>query len=216
MKEEPFHRQVEFAQEPLADLRQRIDTLPEHKRQELLVEAAEELSVALEELQVTSEELRQQNEELAVAHHHTETERQRYLELFDFAPEGYVVTDLDGTIREANRAASSMLSISQDFLPGKPLIVFVREEDLKAFRTQLARFPTLERLEEWEIPLRPRDGKPFLAAITVTTVPGPGGKPPSLRWMIHDISERKRMEEELRQSENRLRSLSERLLTAQD
>ena len=216
VKQESFDRQITVAQEHLADLRQRIGALPERERHGLVAEAVEELSVNLEEFQVASEELRQQNEELAMARHHAETERQRYLELFDFAPEGYVVTDLDGTIQEANRAASSLFSVSQDFLPGKPLIVFVPEEHLMAFRTQLARFPALERLEDWEIPLRPRDGKPFPAAMTITTVPGSGGKPPSLRWMIHDISERKRIDEERRQSEDRLRLLSEKLLTVQE
>jgi len=216
VKQESFDRQITVAQEHLADLRQRIGALPERERHGLVAEAVEELSVNLEEFQVASEELRQQNEELAMARHHAETDRQRYLELFDFAPEGYVVTDLDGTIQEANRAASFLFSVSRDFLRGKPLIVFVPDEHLMAFRTQLARFPTLERLENWEIPLRPRDGKPFPAAMTITTVPGSAGKPPSLRWMIHDISERKRMDEERRQSEDRLRLLSEKLLTVQE
>jgi len=216
MKQEPFDRQITVAQNRLADLRHRVEALPETERQGLLVEAAEELSVSLEELQVASEELRHQNEELAIARLRAETERQRYLELFDFAPEGYLVTDLDGKIQEANRAASSLLSVSQNFLPGKPLTVFVGKDDLNAFVTQLACLPTLGRLEDWEIPLRPRDRKPFPAAITVTTVPGSHGKPSSLRWMIHDISERKRINEELRQSENRLRSLSQKLLTVQE
>jgi len=216
MKEQPFDMQITVTREHPAELRQRFDALPKHERQGLLEETVEELSAGIEELQVASEKLRLQNEELAMARHHAETDRQRYQELFDFAPEGYVVTDLDGTIQEANRAASTLFSVSQNILPGIPLIVFVREEDLIAFRTQLARLPTLERLEEWEIPLRPRDGKPFLAAITVTTVPGSHDKPSSLRWMIHDISERKRMEEELRKSENRLRSLLEKLFTVQE
>lgn len=215
-EKELFDRQITVAQEHLADLRRRVEDLPETERQPVLIEALEEVSVNLEELQVASEELRQQNEELATAQRYAETERQRYLELFDFAPEGYVVTDLDGTIQETNRAASTLLRIPQRFLQGKPLIVFVPEEDLKALRVQLARFPVLERLEDWVTTFRPRDGKPFPAAITVTTVPGSGGKPPSLRWMIHDISERKRMDEELRQSENRLRVLSEKLLTVQE
>ncbi len=216
MNEEPFQRQVKTAQERLADLRRRIDALPEHERQGLFAEAAEELSIALEELQVTSEELHQQNEELATARLHSEMERHRYEELFNFAPEGYLVTDLNGKIQEANRAASILLSVPQTFLIGNPLTVFIREEDLKTFLTQLNRLPSLERLEDWEISVQRRDGETFPAAFTVTTVPPSHGKPASLRWMIHDISERKRMEEGLRKSENRLRSLSEKLLTVQE
>jgi PAS domain S-box-containing protein len=216
MKEEPFHRQVKVAHKHLAVLRQRVDALPGQEKQGLPVETVEELSVTLEKLQVTSEKLRQRNEQLAMAHHHAEKERQRYLELFDFAPEGYLVTDLGGKIQEANRAASTLLSVPQTFLVGKPLSVYIKEEDLKTFRTQLNRLPTLKHLENWEITLQPRNGKPFPAAFTVTTVAGPNGELPSLRWMIHDISEHKRMEEELRRSENRSRYLSEKLLTAQE
>ncbi len=216
MKEQPFHGQIEVAQERLADLRRRIDTLPEHERQGLLVEAAEELSVALEELQVTSEELNQQNEELVMAHHHAERERQRYLDLFDFAPEGYLVTDMNGIIQEANRAVSTLLSVPQTFLIGKPLTVFVTEENLRDFRTQLSLLPTLEHLEGWEITLRPRDGEPFPAAVTVATVAGSRDKAPCLRWVVHNISKLKQTEGALRQSENRLRSLSEKLLTTQE
>ena len=216
IQEEPFHGQVEFAHERLADLRRHVDALPENERHGLLVEAVEELSVALEELQVTSEELRHQNEELETIQQHAEAERRRYLDLFDFAPEGYLVTDLKGVIQEANRAASTLLSVPQTFLIRKPLSVYIKEEDLNAFRTQLNRLPTLKHLENWEITLQPRDGKPFPATFTVTTVAGSRHEPPSLRWMIHDTSEHKRMEEELRQSDNRSRSLSERLLTVQE
>src|SRR5687767_2891528 len=74
--------------------------------QKQLAATLDELLTALEELQVTEEELRQQNEELAAAREAVERERQRYLELFEFAPDGYLVTDPDGTIREANRAAA--------------------------------------------------------------------------------------------------------------
>jgi len=54
-----------------------------------------------------------------------ETERQRYRDLFEFAPDGYLVTDADGTIQEANQAAALLLGVRQDFLGGKPLVVFV-------------------------------------------------------------------------------------------
>jgi PAS domain S-box-containing protein len=209
LKEEVFGKQVKVAHEHLADLKQRIDVLPDHERQPLIIEALEELSVALEELQVTSEELHQQSEELAVARKHAEVERQRYLELFDFAPEGYVVTDADGTILDANRAAAALLSVLQGYLIGKPLIVFVNEEDRKPFVTQLNNFGGLEHLEDWEIYLKPRNGEPFPAAITIGTVRDPNGKLVGLRWLIRDITERKRMDKQLR-------SLSERLLTIQE
>ncbi|HXQ76880.1 MAG TPA: hypothetical protein VN797_01670, partial [Gemmatimonadaceae bacterium] len=61
-----------------------------------------ELDVALEELNVADEELRHQNEELARSRDEIDRERAKYLELFEFAPDPYLVTDSTGVIHEAN------------------------------------------------------------------------------------------------------------------
>jgi len=65
-------------------------------------EILEELRTALEELRVADEELRAQNEELIAAHLQVETEWRRYQELFQLAPNAYLVTTLTGIITEAN------------------------------------------------------------------------------------------------------------------
>jgi PAS domain S-box-containing protein len=52
-------------------------------------EINQELQETLEELQITEEELRKQNEQLILAREITEAERQRYQNLFHFAPNGY-------------------------------------------------------------------------------------------------------------------------------
>src|SRR5579884_3716036 len=46
-------------------------------------------------------------------------------ELFDFAPEGYLITDLQGIILQANYAAAAMLQTRKEFLVGKPLLFYV-------------------------------------------------------------------------------------------
>ena len=52
-------------------------------------EINQELGETLEELQIAEEELRKQNEQLILAREITEAERQRYQNLFHFAPNGY-------------------------------------------------------------------------------------------------------------------------------
>lgn len=216
MKAAPLENEVKAAHDQLADLRQRINVLPEQERQKLLREAVEDFSVVLDELRTASEKLHQQNEELVIARQLADMERQRYVELFDFAPEGYLMTDPEGVIREANRAASTLFSVPQGFLIGKPLAVFVKEEDLTPFRTQLDRLPALERLENWEIYFKRQEREPFLASITITTVRDSSGKLIGLRWVVHDVSERKRIEEQLRNSVSHLRFVSEELLAIQE
>src|SRR5689334_6778598 len=88
-----------------------------------------DLNDALEELSTAEEELRAQNEQLAAAQQVIIAERQKYQELFNFAPDGYLVTDSAGVIREANLAAARLLERPRRYLPGKPVRVLVHIED---------------------------------------------------------------------------------------
>ena len=91
--------------------------------------AVEDYQAALEEIQVAEEELRQQNEELIRTRNDLETERHRYQELFEFAPDAYLVTDARGRILEANLAANRLFNVPPPFLVKKPLFLFIASED---------------------------------------------------------------------------------------
>ena len=97
-----------------------------------------ELNSALHELQTTAVELLEQNEEMAASRQTLEEERCRYQELFDFAPDGYLVTDTEGIILDANSAATNLFNVSKSLLIGEPLAIYVRREEHIAFRTRLA------------------------------------------------------------------------------
>ena len=100
--------------------------LPSH---ELTSKLLSELNSALHELQTTTVELLEQNEEMAASRQTLEEERRRYQELFDFAPDGYLVTDTEGIILDANSAATNLFNVSKSLLIGKPLAIFVRSEE---------------------------------------------------------------------------------------
>ena len=74
--------------------------------------------------------LRERVEELA-------GERQHYLDFFERASEAYLVTDLIGTIQDANGAAVDVLQRRKRFLRGKPLAVFIAEDQRREFRDRL-------------------------------------------------------------------------------
>jgi PAS domain S-box-containing protein len=153
-----------------------------------------DLLTSFEELRVADEELRQSNEALADARALTEAEQWRYRELFEFAPDGYLVTDQDGLIEEANWACGRLLNVPPQHLVGKPLAVYVAQEDRGAFRRGLPRLWIHGRASEWEIRLQPRHRPVLFAALTVAVSGDSGGRPRGLRWLVRDISERKRME----------------------
>lgn len=145
-------------------------------------EALEELRVCVEELRVAGEELRHQNEALS-------RERQRYADLFNFAPDAYLITDADGVIQEANRAAGTLLNCPQQFLIGKPLVVFVAREDHRAFRLQLTtvRLEAMEKVEDWRITIQPRETSAFRAAMTAGAIQDPVSRLIGLRWLIRPV-----------------------------
>src|SRR5690349_1215882 len=72
-------------------------------------EAVAAIQSALDEVEAVEAELAQQNEELVAAREALEIERHRYKDLFDRAPDGYLVTDANGVIEEANEAAGAAL-----------------------------------------------------------------------------------------------------------
>lgn len=208
MSTSDFNYNVEALQQRVSELQTRAAESPT-QLVEILPETFQELQIALEELQVAAEELQAQNEELAATrqtveeelattHQTVEMERQRYQDLFNFAPDGYLVTDTSGTIQEANCAAAMLIGVSQDFLVGKPLVVFVAKGDRKIFRTLLTQLTQRQRVQDWEVRLQPRENPPFHTALTVAAVHNPQGKLVDLRWLLRDITKRKRTEEKIR------------------
>ncbi|QSJ18036.1 PAS domain S-box protein [Nostoc sp. UHCC 0702] len=160
-----------------------------------------ELQQTLEELQAAEEELRQQNEELILAREIAEFQRQRYQELFEFAPDGYLVTDVYGVIQEANYAAASLLSVRQNFLVGKPLVVFVAESDRRRLSTQLQ---SSQDVQEWEIDLKPRNGTLFPASIRIAAVYNSERQRIGWCWLLCNITQRKQTQEALRRATDEL------------
>jgi PAS domain S-box-containing protein len=121
------------------------------------------LENTLEELSVAEEELREQTIQL-------EEERQRYQDLFNFAPDGYIVTDRNGKIEEANLAIAELLDIQQKYLIGKPLINFIPRQDYQSFHDRLERLNSIEQKQTWEITFQPRNKNSFIAEVTIVGI----------------------------------------------
>ena len=79
-----------------------VRELLQRKLEDGAAQAQDELEAGLQEIEALWEELRTRSDELA-------GERQRYAEFFEYAPDAYLVTDPQGIVREANRAAAGEL-----------------------------------------------------------------------------------------------------------
>jgi two-component system cell cycle sensor histidine kinase/response regulator CckA len=187
MDTEAFSQQLTAFYDQLRTLSQTLE-LP-------LDKLMEDLATALEELRVADETLRQQHQALAEAHYTIATERQRYHDLFAYAPDGYLVTNEAGVITDANRAAAVLLTVRQDRLIGKPLAAFVSNDGRPALWTCLAaaiRAP--HSPQHVELMLQPRHGAPLYADVSVAALTDPQGTLQGLQWMIRDMTERHRIE----------------------
>jgi PAS domain S-box-containing protein len=142
----------------------------------------------VEELRTAEEELRQQNEALDAAAHDLRAERQRYQDLFDFAPDCYVVTDADGLIRDANRAAADLFGVRRPYLTGKPLRVFVTLDRRVAFDALVSRLGRGELIRGEETELLQRGGVPLPASVYAAPEYDSHGRVVGLRWLMHDLT----------------------------
>jgi PAS domain S-box-containing protein len=164
-------------------------------------EFLQEFQTTVEELRVAEEELRRQNALLMNANEAAVGEHRRYQELYDFAPDGYVVMDARGIIREANRAAVSLLRVQPRFLVGKPLIVFVVKNDRSAFEGLLQRLQNENEIRGAEIQIQPRRGRPLPVALYIAAVRDAGHRLIGLRCLLHDISSLKEAQRRMLQTE---------------
>lgn len=190
----------------LRTARQRMDSLqrrgadaPE-QRSRLWPEAVAELAASLEERQAIYAALEEQNEQLNEANEKCMAERQRYQELFEFAPDGYLVTNPTGTIQEANLAAATLLQVPQGLLVGSPLFRFVVRGDHRIFEEHLLRLKTEPVGGGLKLRLESHRRPSFPAALTVGAIRQPQGQLIGLRWQLREITERPEPPEALRQA----------------
>ena len=184
-----FGEDIQLLSEHLAELKQQVIEQPVAPHT-LLQVAFETVSTSLEELRVAEEEMRTQNEILADAQETTEQWRVYYQDLFNAAPDAYLVTDLQGVISEANRSAQRLLGLSVRFLVGKPLAGFVPPASRQEFRRLLLEIGKETDIREHELVLLPRKQAPVSVSATVALIQGQADKPTGLRWLIRDVTER--------------------------
>jgi PAS domain S-box-containing protein len=159
--------------------------------------ALEALTRGLVDSQDTARELRSQLEEFRRRLMAVEAERQRYKALFEFAPDGYLITDPRGIIQEANWAAGILLNDAEEALIGQSLLRYVPAEEIAALEREISSLANLDGVREWEIRLQPRDCTPLDASIAVSPDRDHTGHVVGLRWLIRDITSRRQAAEQL-------------------
>jgi PAS domain S-box-containing protein len=144
-----------------------------------------QLAAALRELKTAEAEMRAGPDELVLA---LADEGRRYHDLFDLAPDAYIVTDRFGKVLEANHAAARLLRVRDRRLEGKSLAVFFEGDDRRRLRRLLLRAGAIAGTEQIELGLR-RPGEPTVdVAIAVAPVRVAGTRIAGMRWLLRDVT----------------------------
>ena len=118
-----------------------------------------ELLRAQQELETQQIELEMQNEELRRVQHELELSRNKFAELYDFAPVGYFSFDTAGTIRELNVIGAQLLGLEKRQLSGQPFAGFIADADGREVFTNHLESVMLRRgMQRCEIGLKGKDG----------------------------------------------------------
>jgi two-component system, sensor histidine kinase PdtaS len=158
--------------------------------------SGDEARALIHELQVHQVELEMQNEELRRAQNEIEESRSKYFELYDFAPVGYFTFNGEGIITEANLYGAGLLGVERLFLTGKPFALYMAPECKDAFHIYLRSIFKGHEPGSKEFQLAARDGREYY--VTINTVLKKEKEPPECHAAVTDITERRKLEEQVK------------------
>jgi len=156
------------------------------------------------DLQVHQIELEMQNEQLRRSQIALEESRNRYVDLYDFAPVGYFTLSASGLIQEANLTGAVLLGVERGRLRGRRFSRFVRREDADRwhlFLSALVRDGSSPNI--CNLVLQRFDDTAFDAYL-VCHRQLVEGTLSEIRIVLTDVSESSRLETELRATKERL------------
>lgn len=156
----------------------------------------EDHQMLVHELQVHQIELEMQNEELRNAQEQLGESLAKYSDLYDFAPVGYVTSNKEGLILEANLTFAGQLDIERGRLINTPLWLYATVADRDRFRSHLDLVFKADKRRTCELRLERRSGPERYVQLDSIRVMNTEGTE-LCRTSVTDVSIRKKAEEEL-------------------
>ena len=156
-----------------------------------LNEISSSLNRMIERFEKTTESLNETKEAL----HESE---EKYHNILENIEEGYYEVDLAGNFTFFNTAVSRILGYSVDELKGMNNRQYMdKENSKKVFLDYSEVYRTGIPKKHSEAKIIKKDGEKVFVGISISIIRDSFGQPIGFRGIIHDISERKRLEEEI-------------------
>ena len=193
---------------PTTELRRRAEELLPPKESEAgLCRADCEVQRLRHELEVQRIELELQNTELLQARNEAEKSLEKYSDLFDFAPVGYFTLDGSGIITSVNLRGASMVGVARARLLGRNFGLLVTDGHRTVF-SEFIRAVFINRDKTvCEVAIQSEENRPVI--VQLEAMAAISGQECGL--VLIDITERKRLENDLRDYARRLTEIEEEL-----
>ncbi len=186
--------------DPFADLRRRAADRMKGKFpdiNDISMLSVDDVQRLVHDLHVHQTELEIQNEELRMAQHALEESRNKYSDLYDFAPVGYFTLDNKGFIRESNLAGASLLNVARESIIGKPFHRFISPDSQNAWWSFQRRIQQSEKIETCEIQMIKHNSGTFFARLESILTNEDGQANHFCRTVVSDITDLKQAEQRI-------------------
>jgi PAS domain S-box-containing protein len=155
----------------------------------------------IEELRIHQIELEMQNEELREIQQEIITARDQYRDLWENSPNGYLLLDRNGRIRDVNQSSQLLFEMTKSELLENRLSSLIRHRDQVALQLLLEKTWETGSSDILEISYERRDGSVCTCLLSCRTI---FSQPDRIQAILTDISERRRLEKSLHEKDERL------------
>jgi PAS domain S-box-containing protein len=144
-----------------------------------------------------------------------ESER-KYRDLYDNAPDMYHSVDKEGVIIDCNETEARILGYAKAEIIGRPITDFMTEQSRTIQEEEFPAIIKMSTIQGLEREFVKKDGNTFTANMNVFNETDGAGELIKTRTIGRDVSERIRVEAELKQSREDLRNLSAHIESARE
>jgi PAS domain S-box-containing protein len=188
---------AKFSDDNLIGLRKRAEEVLSYSNLSEM-DVSEDVRRLLSELHVHQVELEMQNDELRQAQLQLAKEREKYVDLYNFAPVAYFSVDQDDVILDMNIAAAELLGQEPRYVLHRPITPYLTPNSLQTFVQHRNVARELRTPQTCELTIRRRNGDQVFVQVRTIFLESDTERP-LWRSVMTDITERKQMENQLRQ-----------------